>query len=149
MKRWKDVANDLPKLMRRLKSSEALSRNRLKELRSFPEKGVYVFYEGKRPVYVGRSNRMKERIYEYGRPGTDMRGASFPVLIVRKKTGDSRPLHELMEDKKVMDEFSMAKKQIARMIVRVVEIEDQVTQAVFEIFAAVNLKTKYNDFSTH
>ncbi len=32
---------------------------------------------------------------------------------------------------------------------KVIEIEDQITQALFEIYAALILNTKYNDFSTH
>ena len=35
------------------------------------------------------------------------------------------------------------------MKIRVVQIDDQVTQALFEIYAALALETKYNDFRTH
>ena len=33
-------------------------------LGSLPQNGIYVFYENERPIYIGRSNRMKDRIKE-------------------------------------------------------------------------------------
>ena len=45
--------------------------------------------------------------------------------------------------------FEAAKNRIARTKIRFIEIEDQIEQALFEIYAHLTLNTKYNDFSTH
>ena len=45
--------------------------------------------------------------------------------------------------------FFIAKGQVAEMQVKVIEIEDQISQELFEIYAALTLNTEYNDFGTH
>jgi hypothetical protein len=45
--------------------------------------------------------------------------------------------------------FKTAKRDVADMRIHAVEIVDQKTQAVFELYAAIALKTPYNDFRTH
>ena len=45
--------------------------------------------------------------------------------------------------------FFEAKKRVAAMKIRVIGVEDQIEQALFEIYAHLALKTKYNDFGTH
>lgn len=42
-----------------------------------------------------------------------------------------------------------AKSRIARMSIRYVEESDPVAQALLEIYVAVVLKAKYNDFDNH
>ena len=45
--------------------------------------------------------------------------------------------------------FWEARKRVSEMKIRVVQIDDQVTQALFEIYVALALEATYNDFSTH
>jgi hypothetical protein len=45
--------------------------------------------------------------------------------------------------------FWQAKARVSRMTVRVVEIADPIEQTVFEVYAALALGTRYNDFETH
>ena len=54
-----------------------------------------------------------------------------------------------MKNRDFVEEFEAAKNRIARMKIRVIGIDDQVEQALFEIYAALTLNTKCNDFSTH
>ena len=37
--------------------------------KKLPDRGVYVFYEGEKALYVGRSNQIWERIRTHGRAG--------------------------------------------------------------------------------
>ena len=48
-----------------------------------------------------------------------------------------------------MREFREQQEQVRGMEVRAVQITDCNLLAVFEIYAAVNLRTPYNDFCTH
>lgn len=54
-----------------------------------------------------------------------------------------------MKNSDFVAEFEAAKGQIARAKIRFIEIEDQIEQAMFEIYASLALGTKLNDFSTH
>jgi hypothetical protein len=45
--------------------------------------------------------------------------------------------------------FSEAKRRISRMHVRAIRVDDPVMQTLFEVYAAMVLKTPYNDFDNH
>ena len=55
-------------LLYELKAKPLLNRD---ELKNIPKSGIYVFYDEGKSLYVGRSNRLKERIMEHGRPSSD------------------------------------------------------------------------------
>jgi excinuclease UvrABC nuclease subunit len=62
--KFEKIINQLSDLMQQLANSPLRQRNSLGDI---PNKGIYVFYENEEPIYVGRSNRMKDRIQEHGR----------------------------------------------------------------------------------
>ena len=142
----------MPILLNELRGNPLLNRN---ELEDIPRSGVYVFYREGNPLYVGRSNRLKERIQEHGRPSSDHYSATLAFNMAKEKVNYKRNEHRLTtrnELEKVPGfekAFFLARKQVAEMQVKVIEIEDQITQALFEIYAALTLNTKYNDFGTH
>jgi len=45
--------------------------------------------------------------------------------------------------------FSATKERVRNMDVRYVEENDPATQAILEIYAAIALETRYNDFDNH
>ncbi|MEN6302611.1 MAG: hypothetical protein ABFD96_07810 [Armatimonadia bacterium] len=45
--------------------------------------------------------------------------------------------------------YSEAKRRVGRMRIKVVEVTDQIEQTLFEVYAALALNTKYNDWRTH
>jgi excinuclease UvrABC nuclease subunit len=144
--------NKLPKLIKKLKKSELINRTNLSHV---PKKGVYVFYSDGRPAYVGRSNDMKARIQKHSRPSSGHNSATFAFLLAKEKA-DELGINTKMERKVLEKELSFqplyyeAKIKVSNMPVRVVDIDDQVLQALFEVYASLELKTtKYNDFSTH
>ncbi len=54
-----------------------------------------------------------------------------------------------MENRDFVREFEAAKDRIARTKIGFIEIEDQIEQAMFEIYVHLALNTRYNDFRTH
>ena len=119
-----------------------------------------MFYEAGQPIYVGRSDRMRSRIQEHGRASSRHNSATFAFLLAAiaaqaKGIDCTTPTRD---DLQKADDFKLlydeAKARVRRMEFRVVEIADPVEQAVFEIYAAIRLKTTlehcgYNDFQNH
>ena len=142
----------MPELLRVLKSNPLLNRDNLVDI---PRQGVYVFYESKKALYVGRSNRMKERMQEHSRQSSDNYSATFALRLAKEEYGRNRVIPKSMTNKELLNIgefkslFSKAKERVACMEIRVLESEDQVEQTLLEIYAALSLKTKYNDFGTH
>ena len=149
---FEDVIAKMPVLMQRLQASPALSRDNLREVR---ECGLYVFYENGAPIYVGRSNRLKERILEHGRRSTWHNSATFAFLLAeeeaRKQGIDIASLTRTQQqnDPAFGPLYSQAKERVSKMAVRVVYVEDPIEQTVFEVYAALTLGTRYNDFDNH
>ncbi len=153
---WKDIVGKMPELLCKLKSDTPRNRNS----RDFPQRGIYAFYENGRPIYVGRTNRMKQRILDHGRPSSTHNSASFAFLMAVEKASmqgidcANHSRNELEQDPKFAPLFSAAKERVRRMGIRVVAIDDAVEQTLFEVYAALQLGTMrqqggYNDFENH
>ncbi|MBE9512964.1 MAG: GIY-YIG nuclease family protein [Chloroflexi bacterium] len=145
--------NKMPELLKDLKSQPLLTRE---NLTGIPQKGIYVFYENNKALYVGRSNRIKLRIQEHSRPSSMHNSASFAFRLAREELARHQDIPkdatrgELEKAPGFDSLFYRARDRVARMKIRVIGIDDQVTQALFEIYAALTLDTtKYNDFGTH
>jgi hypothetical protein len=123
--------------------------------RPMPERGIYLFSEGDRHLYVGRTNRMRRRLAGHCRPSSSHFSATFAFRLARNETGltatyrseGSRPA--LVTHEKFGPAFTRAKARIAEMDLRFVEEADPICQALLEIYVAIALKTPYNDFDTH
>ncbi len=78
--RFEEVIDRMPVLLNDLLScsSPTLSRNNLGVL---PQSGVYVFYEKGIPTYVGRSNRLRQRLLEHSRPSSVHNSSTFAFLL--------------------------------------------------------------------
>ena len=120
-----------------------------------PQKGVYVLFEGNKPIYVGRSNRLKQRIKEHSQTSSDQYSATLAFRIAKQEYFNSQKEErrqtneQLMKNSIFREKFEAAKGRIAKTRIRFTEIEDQVEQAMFEIYAALVLDTELNDFGTH
>jgi len=73
------------------------------DLGRLPLKGIYVFYESENPIYVGRTNRMKDRIKEHGRPSSTHNSAPFAFNLAKKSAVEkginlNKSRQELEED---------------------------------------------------
>jgi hypothetical protein len=78
-------------------------------------------------------------------------------LIARKESGRLLPSYKrgddtregLMKDETFRDAFAAAGLRMRNMDYRYVEEQDQIRQALLEIYCAVVLGTPFNDFGTH
>ena len=125
--------------------------------RDVPQSGVYLFTEGGRHLYVGRSNALRRRYSFHCRPGASHQQATFAFLLAREATGHTEATYRagagsrtgLLLDPVFAQAFLAAKERIRKMEYRYVEEADQNRQALLEIYCAVVLATPYNDFGTH
>ena len=157
---WEAVADHLPVLLNILIDNNPIVRDSRGRLPMIPEKGIYVFYESGKPLYVGRSDRMRSRILEHGRPSSHHNSATFAFLLAMEMAkckgidcrGITRDELQVAGDFKPL--YDQAKERVHSMQVRVVEASDAIEQSVFEVYAALHLNTTrdhggYNDFENH
>jgi hypothetical protein len=114
--------------------------------------GVYVFSEGARPLYVGRSRDLRKRIFAHSRPSVSDTPLAF--RLAREETR-AEPTYKqegsrkaLRDDPQFASAYQRQKARIAMMDVQFVVMEDPVNQALLEIYASDVLKTPFNDFNT-
>src|SRR5690606_13736716 len=124
--------------------------------KAMPQRGVYLFCEGDRSLYVGRSNRLRQRVRNHGNPAATHRQAAFAFKLAREATGKAKATYKpegsrkhLMLDPLFVAAFTAAKARIATMAVRFVEEADPVRQCLLEVYVATALRTPYNDFDNH
>ena len=154
--RFEEIVAQLESLLEELQSGPTYHGGTLRHL---PPKGVYVFYEDSKPMYVGRvgsnsKQTVRQRIRQHTIPSSGHNQATFAFRLLQEDLGlavghesdMTRP--ELAE--KYEAKFLEQKLRVRNMEVRVVEVRDSVIQAVFEIYAALTLgTTRYNRFDTH
>jgi len=121
-----------------------------------PEKGVYLFSESSDYLYVGRSDSIRDRLNTHQRNSALVNQAAFASILAKQGCGlknmpytQVAPGKHFSEKPKFRKAFSNAKQRIRKMDIRVVEEADPVTQALLEIYVAVTLPTRYNDFANH
>ena len=114
--------------------------------------GIYVFYEGGKPLRVGTSRNLRQRIKQHY--GSSHRSAAFAKSLARKKLkvpGGTRPgegwKSQLDKFPKLRDEFQKARKRVRKMSVVWLEVPDADCRYLLEFYAAKELRTPHNDFS--
>jgi hypothetical protein len=121
-----------------------------------PACGIYLFSEGARHLYVGRSNRIRGRLGSHCRPSSKHHAATFAFKLAREDTGITKAAftswgsrNVLSLDREFSKSFREAKHYVRKLEIRFVEETDQAKQALLEIYAAIRLNTPYNVFETH
>jgi hypothetical protein len=149
--KFDEMINQLPLLLEQLVNSPSKNRDTLGTL---PQKGIYVFYENEFPIYVGRSNRIKERLLEHSRPSSNHNSATFAFNLAKEtaiKKGinvNKKARVHLETDSDFSNLFSEAKKRVSRMSIKVIKIDDPIIQTIFEVYVSIKFNT-LNDFDTH
>ena len=123
---------------------------------SVPLRGIYLFSEGERHLYVGRTNGMKKRLQNHCRPSGTHFSATFAFRIAREATGMLKASYKAAGSRSELGAhpifgpaFLSAKARVGAMDLRFVEESDSVRQALLEIYVATVLRTPYNDFDNH
>ena len=125
--------------------------------------GVYSLSEADRPLYVGRTRNLRNRLSAHR--SSSVRRATLAVKMARlhshlpanyKRNRSAVYLHK--HDLRFRAEFDKARERISALQVRYVREHDDVRQALLEIYAAIQLDTvainstlddsRYNSFST-
>jgi len=148
---FKKIIDELPILMTTL--NESSFHHRL-ETEKFPEKGIYVFYENGKPMYTGRSENVKERVKAHGRPSSGHNSATFAFILAKENAISSeidltQSREDLEKDTKFEPIYRAMKARVAKMQIKAVEIDNPITQTFFEVYAALELNTPYNEWGTH
>lgn len=124
--------------------------------RDMPERGIYLFTEKSRHLYVGRTNRIRKRLSGHCTPSGSHFTATFAFRIAREQTGNVTPTYseagsraQLVQDPVFSAAFTAAKERLRAMEIRFVEEIGPVRQALLEIYVATVLETPYNDFNNH
>ena len=149
---FEELVKKLPFLFEQLIASPLRSRTGLGKL---PQEGIYIFYENEQPIYVGRTNRLKERILEHGRTSASHNSAPFAFNLAKKLAQEkcinpnvARNKLELNPEFKIL--FREAKNRVAKMSIKFVPESDPLIQTVFEVYASLELGTmEYNAFDNH
>lgn len=79
------IISDFEKKLADLLASEAYSFGQVPI--GIPKAGVYLFTENGRHLYVGRSNRLRERYFLHCRAGSQHNQASFAYKLAREELG--------------------------------------------------------------
>ena len=124
------------------------------ELKKIPNQGIYVFYEDDKPIYVGRSRNLSQRFKQHRQQSSNHNSATFAFMIAKqdaakKKLNIHKTREELQIDPDFLPFFKNAKKRVSEMKIQVIDIDDPVEQTLFEVYAALELKTLYNNWKTH
>ena len=146
--------------MKTTSERNALRRELKKRVSS--DKGIYVFYEGEKPLYVGRTDQMPERLLNHGRkPSLNApSSATFALILAKHKFKEryhvpdglfTKQLARELNDHrtKKIELWKEAVEQVKGMSVRVVEVEHPHEQAVFEVYVHEKLATPFNSFVNH
>ena len=149
--KFDEMIDQLPLLLNQLVKSPSKNRDTLGVL---PQKGIYVFYENECPIYVGRSNRIKERLLEHSRPSSTHTSATFAFNLAKKAAIEkeidvnNKARVHLENDSVFSSLYFEAKERVSRMSIKVIQIDDPIIQTIFEVYVSVKLDT-LNDFDTH
>ncbi len=118
--------------------------------------GVYLLSEGNSHLYVGRSDNIRTRLQQHSRDSSTHNSAPFAFKLAREDTGILKASYvtngsrESLEQEPIFKEaFLRAKRRVKAMDARYVDERDPLKQYLLEIYIAVSLGTKYNDFNTH
>ena len=123
--------------------------------KNLPKRAIYLFSENGKPLYVGRTNNLRNRLRDHCSASSRHTSAAFAFRIARKKTGiktsytpeSSRAA--LCTHPEFGPAFANAKLRVSKMDIRYVEESKPVNQALLEIYVATVLKTPNNDFENH
>jgi hypothetical protein len=130
---------------------------KIRDLRPpLPTGCVYLFSENGRALYVGRTNKFRQRMRQHSIDGASHNQAVFAFRMARSETGHTAATYSkegsrsaLLGDPVFAQAFKNAKARIREMDLRYVEETDPLRQALLEIYVALALATPFNDFETH
>lgn len=111
--------------------------------------GCYVLIENTKPIYVGISRSVLQRLQQHVK-GTTHFDASLAYRIASKNMPHNHTRTVAMENEAFKEQFDKAKNYIRNLNVAFVAIKNPLELYVFEPFCAIKLDTsEWNTFETH
>jgi hypothetical protein len=136
---------------------DALDREEIRPLigTSYPQSpAIYVFFEDKRALHVGRTNKLRQRIL--GHRGQSHYSATFVFKETRRLTDNLKASYkktgsraELMKDPIFRGEFDKQRERLSRFGIKFLVVENPVDQYLLELYAALEYKTSLTEFDNH
>jgi predicted GIY-YIG superfamily endonuclease len=114
--------------------------------------GVYLFTENKVHLYMGRTRGLRKRLMQHASAGAN--SAPFALRLTREITGHKATykkagsIKELMTDGAFLEEFKRQQARVAQMEIRYIRVDDDLEQALLEIYSSTVLETPHNEFRT-
>ena len=158
MHNFEQIIGEMPLLLNKLNNSLIFRKDEIGMGHVIvPRMGIYVPHENNRPIYVGRSNNIKQRLSGHGSQSSDRFSATFAFRLAIKayegrfqKSAKGIRRKDLEKDTNFIIMFREAKTRVAEMGIKAIEIDDQITQTIFEVYAAIKLETlEFNSFDNH
>jgi hypothetical protein len=154
LERFREIEKQLPALLECLVTSSLYQSGTKPAV--LPVPAVYLFTEEGEYRYVGRTRNANRRLGEHTRPSSPQNSAPFAFNIARKEAAAaglvlSGTRKEIAAMSDFQPYFTSAKERVRQMQFRFVKIEDPVVSTVFEVYAALALRTEgeFNLFETH
>lgn len=111
--------------------------------------GCYVLLEASRPVYVGISRKVVNRLRQHVRSDTH-NSATLAYSMAKTQTGCSMWREDAMKDREFVNVFDERRDYLRSLSAAFVRIDNPLERHVFEAYAAQELRTgKWNTFETH
>ncbi|MGB8221081.1 MAG: GIY-YIG nuclease family protein [Polyangiales bacterium] len=70
--------------------------------RDIPDRGIYLFTEKSRHLYVGRTTRIRRRLAAHCRPSGSHTAATFAFRIARKQTDNLTATHRTKGSREIL-----------------------------------------------
>ena len=119
-----------------------------------PVPGIYLFSD-QRPIYVGQSRNLLNRLRQHTGRRNDRNQASLAFRIAKREAAKAgvdtaRPGRVIEADPAFTPFFDGAKASLADLTVQFIALDDPVERTLFEVYAALALDTaEFNSWETH
>jgi len=150
---FKAAVEKMPALLAALQAAPSL---RVADHPRVPKaSGIYLFSEGSRPIYVGQSRNLRNRLRQHTWARGRENAASFAFNIAKREAArvgiDVKRWRAVLEaDPAFVPHFVSAQASVAAMTVQFIELEDPVVRTLFEVYVALALGLhEFNSFETH
>jgi hypothetical protein len=117
--------------------------------------GVYAIFDGDRCLYVGRTGNVRMRLRSHCAPYSSHDSASFAFRLTRAALDHKTPSYrtqggrrELANRPAFSAEFARQRARVGAMQAAFIELPNDESQALFEIFAAKSLSAEHSKFKT-
>lgn len=123
---------------------------------TLPKRGLYLFSEGGKHLYAGRSDDLRKRLGMHCQRSAQHNQATFAFRLAKEMCGITKASYkpkgsraDLVSKDPLKSVFEAQKQRVRQMEIRLIEEADANRQALLEMYISFALGTPYNDFNNH